>query len=271
MFRRCVSTVFWLRNSVGGDLGVRPAIDDEPGELELPFGERLDPRAVGLARSRAAVDAVPELAQLVLCLLPVAIGAAGGERGRRRLQLLDGTLALPALRERAAGQKARDRGIEHRPGPLRGAGRRECAFGGRGRVAAGERNRRGGPLGPGDVRAEAGLRRDGGREAGRSLGLLDAPERDPAARQQLEVLRPPAPRYVRQLLSSGRRDEQLGGLLRVAALHTDDCEDDPGVHRDVAFVQVSRQLDALLSRRQRRLHLALVRRDERAVHEVPGE
>ena len=100
---------------------------------------------------------------------------------------------------------------------------------------------------------------------------LDAPERDPTARQQLEVFRPPAPRHVRELLSSGRLDEELGGLLRVAALHAGDREDDSGVHRDVAFVQVLRQLDALLGRCQRRLHLALVRRDERAVQEVPGE
>ena len=225
MFRRCVSTVFWLRNSVGGDLGVRPAIDDEPGELELTFGERLDPgcrrpcpprvrRWTPCPSLRSSCSAscryrsAPQAASAA-----AAVSSCSTARSRSPAC----ASARPARRRETAASSIA-------AGPLGGDGRREGALGGRSRVAVGERDGGRSPLGPGDARAEAGLRRDGGREAGRPLGLVDAPERDPAARQQLEVFRPPAPRQVRQLLSSGRRDEQLGGLLRVAALHAGDRE-----------------------------------------------
>ena len=106
MLRRCVSTVFWLRNSVGRDLGVRLAVDDEPGELELALGERADADPVGLARPRAAVDALAELAQLALRL----VRGSARRRARRtrppRAQLGGGAVAVAGLGQRAAGQRA---------------------------------------------------------------------------------------------------------------------------------------------------------------------
>jgi hypothetical protein len=57
MFRRWVSTVFWLRNS------------------ELASGQRLERRSGRAARRRAVLDSMAELAKLPLRLAAVAEGA----------------------------------------------------------------------------------------------------------------------------------------------------------------------------------------------------
>src|SRR2546430_15418916 len=69
-----------------GDLGIRLAVDDEPRDLELAFGQRLDRGPAGFARPRAAVDAMAEPSQLALRLVPVAQGPALFERAGRVLQ-----------------------------------------------------------------------------------------------------------------------------------------------------------------------------------------
>jgi hypothetical protein len=61
MLRRCVSTVFWLRNNSRRDLGIGLAVDDEPCHLELAFGQRVDARPIRLACARAPMGAVAEL------------------------------------------------------------------------------------------------------------------------------------------------------------------------------------------------------------------
>src|SRR3954467_1018408 len=72
---------------LGGDLGVRPAIDDERGDLALALGQRVDAGAVGAALARAAVHGTPELAQLALGGVAQARRAAPVERRRRVLEL----------------------------------------------------------------------------------------------------------------------------------------------------------------------------------------
>ncbi len=57
---------------LAGDLGVGLALDDEPRDLELAFGQRLEAGAVARARAGAAVDAPPEPAELAFGLVAVA-------------------------------------------------------------------------------------------------------------------------------------------------------------------------------------------------------
>ena len=77
--RRCVSTVFWLRNSCDGDLVVRLAIDDEPRDLELTFRQKIRCRPPGYYGA-ATVDAVCGRASLALA--PRSRGSATRRRHR---------------------------------------------------------------------------------------------------------------------------------------------------------------------------------------------
>ena len=58
-----------------GNLAVRPALHDEAPDLELALGKGFDPCTVGRPGLGAPVDVLPELAQLALGRIPVALRA----------------------------------------------------------------------------------------------------------------------------------------------------------------------------------------------------
>src|SRR4051794_21926955 len=113
------------QEELGGDLGVRPAIDDERGDLALALGQRVHARAVGAALARAPVHRTPELAQLALGGIAQARRAAGVECRRRALELSYGPLAVARDRERLTGKRARQRLLDDRPRPLGAVRRRD--------------------------------------------------------------------------------------------------------------------------------------------------
>src|SRR4051812_46356879 len=82
------------------DLGVRPPVDHQAGDLELAGGQRADAVAVAPDRPRAALDALPEAAQLLLGLGAVARGSVGVERGCRTAQLGRRAVALARQAQR---------------------------------------------------------------------------------------------------------------------------------------------------------------------------
>ncbi len=87
-----------------GDLGVRPAIDDESGDLFLTLCESGDAGRVALAGLRTSMDSAAEQPQLVVRCVAVATRATGMERASGPLELGDSALSLAGLRERAAGE-----------------------------------------------------------------------------------------------------------------------------------------------------------------------
>src|SRR5262249_9405421 len=94
------------QEQLGRDLGVRLALDDEAGHLELALGERLDARPVPPAGAGAPMRTVAELPKLPLGLVAVAQRAAGVQRRCRALELRHGTGFLAGLGERPAGERA---------------------------------------------------------------------------------------------------------------------------------------------------------------------
>ena len=103
MFRRWVSTVFWLRKSWAAISGFVAPVDDEERELELALRERVDAGPVRPSAARAPVGAMPELPELALGLEPEADGARGVERRDRLLELRHRAVALACLSQGAAG------------------------------------------------------------------------------------------------------------------------------------------------------------------------
>ena len=174
MLRRWVWTVFWLRNSSRGDLGIGHAVDDEPCDLQFAFGQRLDAGCAGLARPCAPVDAVAELSQLSFGR--VAVAAA---------------LRIPRSRGPRVAARSR-RGHARRFGRVR----RPPACGtGLPRPAPRPRQR------PRRTRVPARLH---GR--GRRYGARRPPPRD-RPRQQPSAAARPRPRHARrQLNASPQRD-----------------------------------------------------------------
>ena len=138
-------------------------------------------------------------------------------------------------------------------------------------VAGLERDCRLGSLRPRRSHAQAGRRGDGRRVARRPLrfGLLS--EHQPAAREELEIFRPPATREQRHGLAATRGDEEPHGRLGLAVLHARDGQHHARVGRDEAVAEAVCQFQALFCSRDRRNHLATVDVDERPVHEVPRE
>ncbi len=156
-----------------------------------------------------------QLPELALRLVAVAQRAVLVQLVRGALELGDRTLLLTGSGKRAPGQRARERGLDRYPGLARSDGRCERCLGGECRLAL---QQDGGPraqrhrdrhpewhgLGPG-----LGAR-------GSALRLFAAAEREPATRQQIEALRPPAPGNANQLLAAGRADEHIDGCPRLA-------------------------------------------------------
>ena len=112
--------------------------------------------------------------------------------------------------------------------------------------------------------------------AGRSLlrgalGLGTPAGRQEATGEQLEPDRPPRPRQQPKLLSSGGRDEKIGGAIRLAGLEQRGGERPCAVGGDDPLVEISRAVDALLGRRARRVQVSGHQRRQGAVEEVPRE
>ena len=185
--RRCVSTVLRLRNSSAGDLGVGPAVDHEPCDLQLALGQRLDaPRRPRCPAACGGAGARAELAQLALGLVPARTRAAGVEVGRPRARSSAAARSLLAGLRRAPGPRA-CAPAHPRPGPQRRRPRRRRrAPASRPRARRRAPARRRPPRAPRHARPRQGellgqrLRRGGG-----ALGLLASVEREPGAREQL--------------------------------------------------------------------------------------
>jgi hypothetical protein len=62
----------WAEEQRGCDLGVGLTVDDQPRNFELALRERGDADTVGFSRACASVDAMAQLSQFALCLVPVA-------------------------------------------------------------------------------------------------------------------------------------------------------------------------------------------------------
>ena len=154
-----------------------------------------------------------ELAELALRLRPGRGLPRGHELGRRALELRDRAPGVAGPGERAAGERARERGLD--------GGADACGVGSPRRARA--RAAAAGSSASRTARARAARHRArheqrhgfGSRlgARGRPLGLRGAAEREPAARQQLEALGPPAARDEQQLLASGRCRQRLDGAL----------------------------------------------------------
>ena len=87
------------------DLGIRPAIDDEPGNLLLALGQRGDTDRIAVATPRTPMNATAKEAQLVVCRVAVAARPAGMERARGQLEFRDCLLAFACLRQRTPGER----------------------------------------------------------------------------------------------------------------------------------------------------------------------
>ena len=272
MWRRWVSTVFLLRNSSAAISGFvlrsttsratcssRSVSDSRPVPSVLP----------GRVRRWVAMS---ELAEFALRLVAVAQRAAGVQarwpraearrsRGRaRRLERVRGPRACATARPRSER------------GPRSAAAADVSAsVGGAGRVAVVQGDRRGGSVGPGGSERQLHGRGRGGSASGRALGLVSPSEREPAARQQFEAVRPPAAGDERQLLTAGRAEEQLDGLSRL-----------PGFEQNAGEPTAAQAATKPSSRSRARstLSCAVVdgevqiadgQRDDGAVEEVPDE
>ena len=203
-----------------GDLGVGPAVDDEPRDLQLARREGSDPGRVRLARARAAVDLAAELPQLLLGRGPVPRRRRRSRTRRPRAPARPppGPARRPAASARPASAAPSPRSSAA-PTVLQHRRARRA----RGRPRAPDRRRRarrphaasaaiavaiGSPISS----AQAGRRRGG------ALGLGAPAGGELAARQQLERDRPPAARDQPQLLAPDRRHEQVGRRSGAAGL-----------------------------------------------------
>src|SRR4051812_811150 len=125
---------------LGGDLGIRPAIDDERGDLALALGQRVHAGAVGAALARAPVRGTPELAQLPLGGIAQPRRAAPVERRRRTLELCNGPLAVARERECLTCECARERLLDEGSRLLGAVGRCDRPLGGRAVLPGSERD-----------------------------------------------------------------------------------------------------------------------------------
>src|SRR4029079_17265617 len=95
-------------------------------------------------------------------------------------------------------------------------------------------------------------------------------QRQPAPREQLEAVHPPAAGDERQLLTTGAAEEQLDGPGRAPGFEQAAGEPHRSPGRDEAVVEVARELDALLGRGERDIEIAGGDCDDGAVEEFPG-
>ena len=187
-----------------GDLGIRLAVDNEPCHLELAFGQRLDAGPVGLARPRATVDAMAKLSQLLFRFVPVAQRAARLERAGRALQLGGGTVTLAGFGEGAARERPRERRLDRRSRPRR----RQPPPRAPARLLRRHPRRRGRrppPLGwpKREPSGAVAPRPKPPRQSAARLRVGRAVEREPAARERLEVMGSRAPGDQHQVLAAG--------------------------------------------------------------------
>ena len=137
--------------------------------------------------ARAPVDRAAELPQLAFRLVAVAQRAARLEVPGRALELADGAVALAGLGEGAAGEHPRQRRLDRRSDLVGGRGRRErplgCAAGSPASrsTAAAARSAQAAAIGSCTAAAQPP------RSRRRASGLGLCVEREPAAREHLEV------------------------------------------------------------------------------------
>ena len=229
------------------------------------------PVPFGLAGTRAPVRAVAELSQLALGLEAKAIGTCCVEHDNCALQLDHGAIVLTVQGQRAAGQRSRHRRF-HRSTSLIEGGRGCERLPGGGRVVARvERRESRSAIGPPGRCTKARRLRNGARGGHSALSLGAPAEQQPAARQQLEVLRTPPAGNERHGFASTRGDEQVRGGLGIPAFHARDREEDTGVHRDEALLEPTGQADGLLRRRDGKVHFTQLHCDESTIEEIPRQ
>ena len=103
----------------------------------------------------------------------------------------------------------------------------------------------------------------------RLLGLLGSTCRQPATREQLEVVGSPPVRDPRKLLAACGQQEQLDRSLGLAGLVVRVRERHSGVGGDEAVVQATSQVHGLFSGRESERHVARRDRGEGSAKQVP--
>src|SRR5262249_1232099 len=106
---------------------------------------------------------------------------------------------------------------------------------------------------------------------GRAVGLAAAVECEPAAREQLKAIGPPATWDEGLLLTTGTAEEQLGGTVGLPRFKEDPGEPYGRPGRDEAFVEVGGEVDALLCGGHGGGEVAGGDSDDGAVEQVPRE
>src|SRR5207344_2654773 len=175
------------------------------------------------------------------------------------------------LGERLARERSRECGLYGGSELLRSIGRGECSFDSAGAVPRVQSHGGSGTIGPS---GREGKPHGGSRDLGKGggvFGLGAATQREPAAREQLEAVRPPAAGDERQLLTTGAAEEQFDSLFRLPGFEQDACEPHRSPCRNEALIEVTRELDALLCSGERDVQIADGDCDNGSVEEVPGK
>ena len=128
-------------------------------------------------------------------------------------------------------------------------------LGSAGRVAGVQSDGRRGAIRPGGGQRELHGRGPGLRAGGRAFGLGVAVEREPAAREQLEAVGPPATGDERQLLAPCGAEKQFDSASRLARFEKDTGEPHGSPRRVEALAQIVAEVDALLSGGEREVHV----------------
>ena len=152
-----------------------------------------------------------------------------------------------------------------------GGGGGEPPLGCVGGVAGVQGHGGGGAIGPGGGEGKLHGRGCGLGAGGCALGLGAAVEREPAAGEQLKAIGPPAAGDEGLLLAARAAEEQLGGTVGLPGFEKDPGEPDGRPGRDEAFVEVAREVGALLCGGQRGVEVAGGDRDDGAVEQVPRQ
>src|SRR5262249_44521711 len=163
------------------------------------------------------------------------------------------------------------RGLNWDSGSVGRVGRGQRSFRSEGSVTGIERDGGDGSVGPRGGEGELYGRRHHLGKSRRAPGLAGAIEGQPAPGEQLEEVRPPAAWNERQLLTTDTAEEQLDGLAWLPGLEQDVGEPGRGPRCDEAFVEVARELDALLRGGERDVQIAGGQCDDGPVEEVPSK
>ena len=170
MLRRCVSTVFWLRNSSAAISGLVLRSTTSPATCSSRSVSAASPSAPAAPGRVRRCTRFPR--RRSSCSAASRCGRAphASKVAAARSISADGAVRLAGRRERPPGEHPRQRGLDHGADLLGGRRGRQRPFGGCAVLAGVQGDRRGGALGPGD-------RPSGGRGRPRALRRPPPPAR----------------------------------------------------------------------------------------------